>query len=171
MSTINLALVALHLLVGIIASRSAALGGLHALAVAHGGGVRGLPPDPLPVDHDQQMVDGLEQTRVPPQVEPAKDRALGRQIRRQQPPGDTTAQRVRNCAQDLPGGPAAQATSGLRLGPERLDQRPFGIGQIGFVAQAVAAILPPSGRDLHCASKLGFSTLPKSSWSQTLNPV
>ncbi len=42
----NLALAAFDLLAGIIASWATALGGLHALAVEHGGCGRGLPPRP-----------------------------------------------------------------------------------------------------------------------------
>jgi hypothetical protein len=45
------------------------------------------------------------------------------------------------------------------LGQERRDHRPFGVSQIGFVTQAVAAILPPGGRGPQCGSRSGFSTL------------
>jgi hypothetical protein len=36
---------------------------------------------------------------------------------------------------------------------ERLDQRPFSIGQIGFVTQANAAVLPSSGWGPHRSSR------------------
>ncbi len=91
---LHLALTAFDLLAGIIASLSAALRSHYALAAEHSGGGRGFPADPLPVSHDEPMVNGFKQTGVPPQAEPAEDGALGRQIRRQQPPGNATAQGI-----------------------------------------------------------------------------
>ena len=63
----DLPLAPFHLLARVIAPRSPALGGLDALAVDHGCAGRRLAPDPLPVGHDEQVVHGLEQTRVAPQ--------------------------------------------------------------------------------------------------------
>jgi hypothetical protein len=129
-----------------------------------------LPPDPLAIGHDQQVVDGLKQAGVPPQAEPAKDRALGRQVGRQEAPGNAAAQDIEDRVEDLAGGPAARTSSSVGLGQERREQRPFGVGQIGFVTQAVAAILPPSGRGPHRASRSGFSTLLESRHPRPLNP-
>jgi hypothetical protein len=46
---------------------------------------------------------------------------------------------------------------GFRQG--RFNQRPFGTGEIDFVAQRVTAKLPPSRRGPDRAYRLGFSTL------------
>ena len=61
--------------------------------------------------------------------------------------------------EDLALGPASRSSEGVELGQEWLDQSPYGISQIGFVTQAIAAILPPGGRGPHCGSRSGFSTL------------
>src|SRR5919107_5341943 len=116
------------------------------------------------------MIDGLKQAAVAPQAEPAENGALGRQGGGQQPPGNAAAQHVEDRIQDLPGGPATWAASDTGLGQERRDQRPFGVTQIGFVSQAVAAILPPGGRGPHCGSRSGFSTLLESYRPRPLNP-
>jgi hypothetical protein len=78
----HLALATCDLLARIIASRATAIGGLHALAVEYTGGGGRLPPNPLAIRHDQRVVDGLKQASIPPQAEPAKDRALGWQVGR-----------------------------------------------------------------------------------------
>ncbi len=117
------------------------------------------------------MVDGLKQAGVTPQAEPAKDRALGRKVGRQESSGSAAAQDIKDRVQDLPGGLAPGASSSVRLGQERLDQSPFGIGQISFVTQAVAAILPPGGLGLHRASRAGFSTPSEARHGQPLDPV
>ena len=47
---------------------------------------------------------------------------------------------------------------------------PLGIGQIGFVAQPVAAILPPSGWGPHRGSSEGFDNPSESGLRRPLNP-
>jgi hypothetical protein len=129
-----------------------------AWAAEHGGGGRGLPSSPLPVGHDQHVVDGLEWAGVPPQARPEEDGAFGQQIRTQEPLGNAAALHVEDFggisrvdqAGVIPGR-AAQA------GAARSE--PIGHGQIGFVTQAVATIRPPGGRGPHCGSRAGFNTL------------
>jgi len=67
----HLAIAALDLPAGVISFRPAILGGLHTLAVEHRGCGRALSSDLLAIGHDQQMVDGLEQSGIAPQAEPA----------------------------------------------------------------------------------------------------
>ena len=73
----SLPLAPLHLLAGVVASRAAALGSLDALAVDDRGRGRCLAADPLPIGHDQQVVDRLEQALVAPSAESAEDVLLG----------------------------------------------------------------------------------------------
>src|SRR3954462_11895483 len=84
----RMALAALHLLPGIIAAGTAALGGPDRLAVEDRGARACFAPPPLPVGRDQGVVDGLEQPAVAPSREPAIDRWPGRQVGGHQPPGD-----------------------------------------------------------------------------------
>jgi hypothetical protein len=49
-------------------------------------------------------------------------------------------------------------------------QSPFGIGQISFISQPIAAMLPPSGWGPHGASKSGFSKPLESAPPRPLNP-
>jgi hypothetical protein len=50
----------------------------------------------------------------------------------------------------------ARPTTPAWLWNERLDEGPFGIGEVGFVTQLVAAMLSPSGRRPHRGSREGF---------------
>src|SRR5215207_5385544 len=94
----------------------------------------------------------VSNTPVSRHSEPAKDRALGRQIGGQKPPRNPAAQHVKDGVHDLATGPCRGSALAQRLGQTRLDQRPLGIGEIGFVAQALAAIVPSSGRGPHRGS-------------------
>ena len=128
------------------------------MAAEHGGCGGRLPSDPLPVGHDQQVVDGLKQVGIAPEAEPAEDGALGRQIGGQQPPSNAAAQHIEDRVR-ISSRPAPGSSAGARRGQERPDQRPFGIGQIDLVAQAVAAIRQRSGGGLRRGFKSGFGTL------------
>src|SRR5215204_2987742 len=76
----RMALAAGNLLGPVIATRTAALAGLDALGINDGSRWRGLAPGMFAVDHDQSMVDPLEQAGIAPQAEPAIDRAPGREV-------------------------------------------------------------------------------------------
>src|SRR5215204_1154198 len=166
----DLPLAPLHLLAGVVASRAAALGGLDALAVEHRGRGRRLAADPLAISHDEQVVDRLEQALVTPSAEPAEDRAPRRQVARQKPPRDAAAQEIKDRIKDLPQRPFPRPPSGTRLWHQGLDQSPLGVGQISFVTQPFAAMLPPSGRGPHRGSREGFDNPSESLPPRPLNP-
>src|SRR5215212_7893230 len=88
---------------------------------------------------------------------------------RQEPPRDATAQHVKDRIDDLAQGPRTRSPASVRDRHEGLDESPLGIAQIGFVAQVIAAMLPPSGWGPHRGSG-GFDTLSEARRSQPLNP-
>src|SRR5215203_1556815 len=116
------------------------------------------------------VVDPAEQPFVAPAAEVAKGRAFGRQILRDQAPGNAPAQHVEDGIQDLAGGPGSRATARGRLRHERGNHRPLRIRQVCFVTKADAAMLPPSSRGPHGTSRSGFSTRLKAPPSRPINP-
>ena len=70
------------------AARPASFGGLNAPAVEHSRPWLGLAPGPLPVSHDQGMVDPPKQSLAPSAAEVAERRAARREIFLDQPPRD-----------------------------------------------------------------------------------
>src|SRR3954452_18184503 len=80
-------------------------------------------------------------------------------------PGSTSG------VQDLPRRPDRRPTTRRTLRHQWTDHRPLGIGQVGFVTKAHAAMPPPGGRGPHGASKSGFSTLLEAPPSRPLNPA
>src|SRR5215207_7313690 len=117
------------------------------------------------------VVDPAEQPFVAPAAEVAKGRAFGRQILRDQAPGNAPAQHVEDGIQDLAGGPGSRATAQGRLRHERGHHRPLRIRQVCFVTKADAAMLPPSSRGPHGTSRSGFSTRLKAPPSRPINPT
>src|SRR3972149_4238292 len=109
---------AADLLAGIMAARSAGLGRLHALAVDDRGGGAGVAADTLAIGHDQRVVDLLEHAFVPPRGKPAIGCLPGREVARQQPPGDTAAQHIEDGIDDLAPRPPPRAAllAGQRQG-------------------------------------------------------
>src|SRR5215213_3839751 len=97
----NVALAAVDLLAGVIASGPAGFGGPHALAVDDASGRRGLPAGPLARRHDQLGVQYLPGSILPPAPEIAEHRALGRQLLGQEVPGAAGAQQIEDGVQDL----------------------------------------------------------------------
>src|ERR671933_2403416 len=166
----HLPLAPFDLLARIIAPRPSALGGLDRLAVEHGGTRRGLTPDPLAIGHDGGVIDGLEQARIAPVREPAVHSGPRRQILGKEPPSHATPQHVEDRVQDFAKRPGPWSPTLLRLWHERLDQSPLGISQVGFVAQVLAAMLPPGGWGPHRGSKRDFDPLPESRLLRPLNP-
>jgi hypothetical protein len=132
-------------------------------SVDHGGAGRGLATDPLPVGHDEQVVHALEQAGIAPCRELTIYRGPGRQIVREEPPGDAATQHVEDRVQNLAKRPRPWSPKRLWRRHERLDESPLGIGQVGFVAQMIAAMLPPSGRGPHGCFQVRF---PAPSWNQ-----
>ena len=97
----NVALAAVDLLAGVIASGPAGFGGPHALAVDDASGRRGLPAGLLARRHDQLGVQYLPGSILPPAPEIAEHRALGRQLLGQEVPGAAGAQQIEDGVQDL----------------------------------------------------------------------
>src|SRR4051794_40296774 len=116
------------------------------------------------------VVDPAKQPFVAPAAEVAKGRAFGRQILRDQAPGNAPAQHVEDGIQDLAGGPGSRATARGRLRPERGHHRPLRIRQVCFVTKAGAAMLPPGSWGPHGTSRSGFSTRLKAPPSRPINP-
>src|SRR5215218_7579538 len=114
--------------------------------------------------------DPAEQPFVAPAAEVAKGRAFGRQILRDQAPGNAPAQHVEDGIQDLAGGPGSRATARGRLRHERGNHRPLRIRQVCFVTKAGAAMLPPSSRGPQGTSRSGFSTRLETPPSRPINP-
>src|SRR3954466_3009007 len=116
------------------------------------------------------VVDPAEQPFVAPAAEVAKGRAFGRQILRDQAPGNAPAQHVEDGIQDLAGGPGSRATARGRLRHERGNYRPLRIRQVCFVTKAGAAMVPPGSRGPHGTSRSGFSTRLKAPPARPINP-
>src|SRR4051812_49943585 len=116
------------------------------------------------------VVDPAKQPFVAPAAEVAECRAFGRQILRDQAPGDAPAQHVEDGIQDLAGGPHGRATARGRLRHERGNHPPLRICQVCFVTKAGAAMLPPGNRGPHGTSRSGFSTRLESPPSRPINP-
>src|SRR5215213_6397792 len=116
------------------------------------------------------VVDPAEQPFVAPAAEGAKGRAFGRQILRDQAPGNAPAQHVEDGIQDLAGGPGSRATARGRLRHERGNHGPLRIRQVCFVTKAGAAMVPPSSRGPHGTSRSGFSTRLEAPPSRPINP-
>src|SRR3954452_3813101 len=116
------------------------------------------------------VVDPAEQPFVAPAAEVAERCAFGRQILRDQAPGDAPAQHVEDGIQDLAGGPGSRATARGRLRHERGNHRPLRIRQVCFVTKAGAAMVPPGSRGPHGTSRSGFSTRLKAPPARPINP-
>src|SRR4051812_31133942 len=71
----------------------------------------------------------------------------------EQSPSPPAPQHVEDRVHHLAQRPFSWPPPLVRFGHERLDQSPLRIGQIRFVTQPVAAMLPPSGRGPHRVSK------------------
>ena len=96
-----------------------------------------MAPDPLAITHDKRMVDLFEDAMSSRKVanQPI-DRAPRRQIVRQLPPGAAATQDVEDRVNDFAHRPAARTAKPMRLRQKRLNDRPFGVGQIGLVSRA-----------------------------------
>ena len=71
---------------------------------------------------------------------------------------------------DLAKGPFERPSRRLRLRQQWLENFPFRIGEIGFVAKVIAVQLRASGRGPHGSSRSGFRHLLESSPSRPFNP-
>ena len=137
MSTTNMALAALDLLARVKATNAAAFGGLHALAADDAGGRARLPAFPFARGHDEFVVDGVQQSFVPPAPEVFLHRRKRREILRQEPPRAArrghVKQRVHHFAQVR----LAGAADAVRLRQQRRDQRLRPSGRLRSAGSAV----------------------------------
>src|SRR3546814_19226934 len=100
-----MALTALDLLGRVIASRAAGLHGLDALTVDHRRRGTGLAPDPLAVEPDELVVDGLEQARAAKAQAPAIDCRTRGNILGPHAQGTHTPQHIKAGVNDTPNRP------------------------------------------------------------------
>lgn len=92
-------------------------------------------------------------TPASPTAEVAEHRALRWQVLGQESPGDATPQNVEDALQDLPPRPQRRPPTRSWFGQQGRNNGPLPIGQIRFVSQAGAALLPPGVRGPHGASR------------------
>lgn len=91
----RLSLAAFDLFTRIISTRTTALGGFDTLAIQHSSTWRGLAAGPLAIHHDEAVIDPREDTSVTPAAEIPENRALGRQVFRDETPGNAAPQNVK----------------------------------------------------------------------------
>ncbi len=116
------------------------------------------------------MVDGLEQTGVTAQAEPEQDRALGRQVGRQESAGSAAAQDIEGRIQDLPGGPALGVLErGARAGVDRSEPIRYRPNRSRYASRRSDSAAGWLGSNR--ASRSGFSTLLESCHRRPLNHV
>lgn len=162
----RVALPALDLLARVIASWPTAFGRLDALAVDNNSARARVAPHPLAVLHHQIMVDRLKAPGVTQFGEPAIDRALRRQVGRDQSPGTACAHHLENRVDDLAHRPAARPARGPIGRKVRRNHPPLAIRQIGLVSEARAAMLRAGRRGRNV-----FANLLESHQPQPLNPL
>ena len=142
-------LAALDLLACIVAPGPAALGGFDALAGDHPGAGRGLASHRFPPDQQQGVIEREPQTIVAPQVEPASHRRDRRKTGRQHPPRQPAAQQIQDRLDNPPQWPFTRSSHTAGHRKERLEQPPFGVGQIAWQSQVGPGILRPGGVSPH----------------------
>lgn len=123
----DMPLAALDLLACVIATRTTAFSGFHALAVDDTGAGRSLAANDFPRHHQQRVIDRQPQAVVPPKVEPMPDSRYGREARRQHPPRQAAAQQIQDCLDNPPQRPFAGAAYRGRWWQQWLQQPPLGI--------------------------------------------
>jgi len=145
----GVALAALDLLAGVVASGTAGFDGLDALAVDHRRRRARLAPDPLAIEHDEVMVEGLEQALPAKPEEPAVDRRHRRKILRQHSPRAAGSQNIEDRAHDLAHRPLTRPARPGERRHERRDDLPLSLCQVASIAEMIAAMLPTGGRVPH----------------------
>lgn len=121
---------ALDLPARVVASRTARLGRLHALAVDYRRTRACLPSAALTVPHHRVVVDLLPDPCITPSGKPAVDGLPGWKAKLQHPPGDAPRQYVEDGVDYLPPWPSrgsAREASGRWWGR---DDGPLGVGQV-----------------------------------------
>lgn len=167
----DMPLAALDLLARIIAARTAALGGLDALAIDDAGAGRGFTAMNLARGHQQGMVQRLPQPAVAPHVKPAPDGRHRWEARRQHPPRQATAQQIQDRFDNPPHRPSARTPDMRWWWQEGGDHRPFGVGQITWQRQARAGMKRASGIGPHRRSLGSCLKPPESTIGPRVKPT
>src|SRR5215213_930301 len=115
---------------------SADAGRLHRLAVHDARARFGVPAEFLPQPPPHRPVHLLPGAIYPPRPEVVEHRLPRRELAREHAPLATTLQNVKDGVQDLSGAVDARASSSLWDREVRLQQRPFGVGEVRGVSVA-----------------------------------
>jgi hypothetical protein len=145
----DVALATLDLLARVITARPAGFRGFDALAVDHARAGRSLAAMGFTHGHQQVVVEVPPQSVVAPQVEPSPHCRDRWKARRQHPPRQAAAQQVEDRLDNPPHWPFARTAHMRRWREERLQHRPFGIGQITWQSQPRAGMMRASGIGPH----------------------
>jgi hypothetical protein len=137
----NVPLAPFHPLGGIIAASVRRCRSFDGLAVDHAGRRARLPASLLPVEHQGDIVQGLEQQAADKAPEPPIHRLPGPELMRQHAPAAAGVGQIMNGIEDL-----AQVHLGLAaalggLGQDRSDPLLFLIGQVSGVAPPLKSLL------------------------------
>src|SRR3954463_14958793 len=166
----GVALSALDLLAGVVAPRPAGLRRLDALAVEHPRRRAGGAPAARAVEHDQMVVQPLQNAVVAQPQEPAVDCLPRREAVGQEPPGATGSEHVEDRVHDLPHRPRSRPSRQARRRQVRLQQSPLLVAHIACVTQVLAAMPPTGGRGPHEAVQTGFDNRPESHLAPAIHP-
>jgi len=115
-------------------------GALYALAVDDAGGRARLARGLLAASHIERMMDVLQRSVPVPAAEIAVDRAARRQVLRDVAPLTAGAQHIHHAVDHLAHVDSSLAATSFGRRDQRLDQRPFGVGEIAGIAQPVAVV-------------------------------
>ena len=155
---------------GVVAPRPAGLRRLDALAVEHPRRRAGGAPAARAVEHDQMVVQPLQNAVVAQPQEPAVDRLPRREAVGQEPPGATGSEHVEDRVHDLPHRPRSRPSRQARRRQVRLQQSPLLVAHIACVTQVLAAMPPTGGRGSHEAVQTGFDNRPESHLAPAIHP-
>jgi hypothetical protein len=137
----DVAFAAFNLLGRIVAASARGCGSFDRLAVDHAGRRARLPASLFPVEHQGDIVQGLEQQAADKAPEPPIHRLPGPELMRQHAPAAAGVGQIMNGIEDL-----AQVHLGLAaalggLGQDRSDPLLFLIGQVSGVAPPLKSLL------------------------------
>src|ERR1700761_8006495 len=112
----------------------------HALTVDDTGRWAGLARSLFTAFQIERVMNVLQRSVPPPQAEIAIDRATWRQVLRHVSPLTAGSQHIHHAVDHLAHVDSALAATSLGRRYQRLDQRPFGVGEIAGIAQSVAVV-------------------------------
>jgi len=163
----GMSLPAFDLLPGIIATWPTGFGRFDALAVDDGRRRHGLSPNANTIELDEVMVQTLEHAVVAPFCEPTVDGLVRWKVVGQEPPLASGTQHVEDRVHDFAHRPLPAATSRSRPWQMRLDNFPFGIGEVTSITMFSAAMMRTGGRIPHGLFQIWF----RNSLESCFNPI